>query len=40
VHKIVHNVVDGVEVLSIFCFFENVGVQSVEGESECCVFVL
>jgi hypothetical protein len=36
----VHNVVDGVEFLSIFCFFEIVGVQSVEQESDCCVFVL
>jgi hypothetical protein len=36
----VHNVVDGVEFLPIFCFFEIVGVQSVEEESDCCVFVL
>jgi hypothetical protein len=36
----VHNVVDCVEFLSIFCFFEIVGVQSVEEESVaylCCV---
>jgi hypothetical protein len=36
----VHNVVDGVEFLPIFCFFEIVGFQSVEEESDCCVFVL
>jgi hypothetical protein len=34
----VHNVVDGVGFLLIFCFFEIV-VQSVEDESDCSVFV-
>jgi hypothetical protein len=36
----VHNVVDGVEFLSMLCLFEIVGAQSVEEESDCCVFVL
>jgi hypothetical protein len=36
----VHNAVDGTEVLLVLCFFEVVRLQSVEEESDCCVFVL
>jgi hypothetical protein len=36
----VHNVVDGVDFLSLCCFFEIVGVLSGEENSECCGVVL